>query len=252
MSIRKRMIWLGVSITSLIWLPTAHAAPQDDDVKRLVDSLRAQFQQIEDYEVRISVSLKMPRLRMPRKRMTLSFKQPDRLHLESVGFAILPRRGLMPSPDSLFSRLEAPVIMPSAGEGRCQCLIVRGVTVMEEGNNLVTEVVIDTVRWVILGMSTWADAITLFDMQSEYLEVEPGIFMPQKTSIKFELTEDFLTRGSRRRSRENSAPTDPDLSAIMDGDQEKVPRSGEAVIEFSRYQVNRGIDDSLFEVEDDE
>ena len=247
MSQRKRWTNLAILALALLWPAGAQAAPQGQEVQRLIDSLRAQFQQIEDYEVRITVSLKMPRLRMPRKRMTLSFKQPDRLHLKSVGFAMLPRRGIMPSPDSLFSRLAAPVIMPSAGESRCQCLIVRGVTVMEEGNNRVTEVVIDTVRWVILGMSTWADAITLFDMQSEYVEVEPGIFMPRKTSIKFELTEDFLTRGSRRRSGNATVSADADLSAIMNGDPEKAPRSGEAVIEFSRYRVNMGIEDSLFE-----
>ena len=223
---------------------SAHMAPE---VRRLIDSLRTQFQKIEDYQVKITVSLKMPRLRMPRKRMTLSFKQPDLLHIKSRGFAMLPRRGIMLSPDSLFSRIADPVVIRSAGGGRCNCLVVRGEKELEGGQTQVTEVTIDTVRWVVLSVSTWGADIALFDMQSEYMEVAPGIFMPQKTSIKFELGDDFLTRGSRRRSRGGAAPTDADLSAILDADPDKAPRSAEAVLKFSRYRVNTGLKESLFE-----
>ncbi|MCH8328350.1 MAG: hypothetical protein IID15_07505 [Candidatus Marinimicrobia bacterium] len=228
-------------------MPVPTAASEGEEVQRLIDSLNTQYQKIEDYQVRITVSIKLPGFRMPRKRMTLSFKQPDRTHLKSRGFAMLPRRAILPSPDTLFSSLANLVIMPSAGGGRCHCVIVRGETVLDPGPALVTEVTIDTVRWVVLGISTSLEDAAVLDLQTEYLEVELGIFMPLKTSIKFELAEDFLTRGSRRRLRGVTAPAGEDLSAMNDGDPDKMPRSGEAVIEFSRYRVNRGLKDSLFE-----
>ncbi|MEE9466639.1 MAG: hypothetical protein V3W14_13810, partial [Candidatus Neomarinimicrobiota bacterium] len=71
-------------------------------VTAVLDSMRYRFNLIEDYQVDLKVRLRMPKLRMPRKRMTLSFKQPDKTALKARGFAMVPRRGILLSPDSLF------------------------------------------------------------------------------------------------------------------------------------------------------
>ena len=71
----------------------------------VLDSLEQNYNRIEDYYVRIEISIKTPILRMPRKRVNFWFKQPNLTKVETKGFAAIPKSGMISSPIDLFDNL---------------------------------------------------------------------------------------------------------------------------------------------------
>ena len=63
-------------------------------VAAIIDSVHSRFNRIQDYSVQIKLTVDMEKFRMPRKRIDVYFKQPDKLKIESDGFAIVPRQGV--------------------------------------------------------------------------------------------------------------------------------------------------------------
>lgn len=232
-----------------LWAQLAAQAPGDAGsvvtVSTVRDSLRAQFARIQDYQVDLKVRLKMPRMRLPRKRMTLSFKQPDKLALKARGFAMVPRRGLMLSPDSLLAGLgELRLVGDTLVAGR-PVWVLRGESEIE-GQPLRTEVLVDRQRWVILGAVSYSDTLELLRLNTDFEEVAAGIFLPVRTTIHFNFDERFIQRlphGPRRRRKHRGGD---------DHQPQEGPGAGEAVIEFSNYRVNRGLPDELFVPAEDE
>ena len=79
---------------------TSHAivnATEDDYAKKIIEKTEAKYRLVNDYEVRMTISMKIPAFRMPKKRYTVFFKQPDKIEIKSKGFGLLPRTGMFTS-----------------------------------------------------------------------------------------------------------------------------------------------------------
>lgn len=218
---------------------------------QVLDQLRAQFEKVEDYQVSITVRLKMPGIRMPRKKMTLSFKQPNKVRLKTRGFAIVPRRGLAFSPDSLLGDL-TDVSVADTTLKDTRLLTMRGrLPIGANDKQMIVHalVFVDPERWVITRMTTSVDGNELFTMATIFTEPVEGIFLPEATTLTFRGMEDMLggRRGSPfRRGGGRSRQQDED---VADSTAVSTVEIGEAVIQFKKYKVNQGIADSFFEDE---
>ncbi len=242
----RSVAWLLVlSLWAPVLLPAQ--AGHSAQVAEILEQLREQFSRVEDYQVDLKVSLRMPLLRMPQKKMTLSFKQPDQLHLEARGFAIVPRRGVMLAPDSLFKGLLEPTVVGARHLDGFPAIVIRGVQPVEGEAIIVVELVVDTQRWVVPEIITYLDGEEIFRIESAYLEVIPGIYLPQETHLEFDISEQFLTgmRGVPLPSGARKLMGDRDTIDL----EENASLVGEATVVFSDYRVNEGIPDQYFEEE---
>ncbi len=218
---------------------------------QVLDQLRAQFEQVEDYQVSITVRLKMPGIRMPRKKMTLSFKQPNMVRLKTRGFAMVPRRGLAFSPDSLLGDL-IDVSVADTILKETRLLTLRGrLPIGDDDEQMLVHalVFVDPGRWVITRMTTRVDGNDLFTMATIYTEPVEGIFLPEETTLTFRGMEDML--GGRRGSpfRRGGGRSRNRDESVADSSAVSIVEIGEAVIQFKKYKVNQGIADSFFEDE---
>ena len=66
----------------------------------VLSHVREPFESIHDYTVKIYAEISMPGMDIPPMDVKVYFKKPDRIHLESDGFAILPREGLFLNPET--------------------------------------------------------------------------------------------------------------------------------------------------------
>jgi len=213
------------------------------DAHQVLDSLRARFNRVEDYQVDLQVSLDMPMLRMPRKKMTFTFKQPDKTHLKARGFAMVPRRGLVLSPDSLFQKLQDLTMVGDTLLNGQACLILRGFEKGPGGLTLMADVIVDRKLWLVRGITTHLEDHEVFRLRIEYVEVAPGLHMPAETRLRFQINERFI----RGRSR-NHQSYDPDIQVpALDEGGDMI---GEASIVFTNYRVNHGIPDEFFREEE--
>ena len=209
------------------------------DAHQVLDSLRARFNRVEDYQVDLQVSLDMPMLRMPRKKMTFTFKQPDKTRLEARGFAMVPRRGLVLSPDSLFQKLQDLTMVGDTLLNGYPCLILRGFEKGPGDLTLMADVIVDRELWLVRCITTYLEDHDVFRLRTEYVEVAPGIHMPAETRLRFQLNEGFI-RGRGR----NHRSYDPDVQEpVFDNKGDLI---GEASIIFTNYRVNHGIPGEFF------
>lgn len=231
-------------------LPLAAQTGRSAQVAEILHNLREQFNRIEDYRVDLKVSLEMPGLRMPRKKMTLTFKQPDKTRLEARGFAMVPRRGLALSPDSLFQTLRDLTMAGDTLLNGRSCYILRGLEEGPANQTLLAEMIVDRELWLVRGITTYLEDHEVFRLRTEYVEVAPGIHMPAETSLRFQLNERFLPKGSFRDRGRNRKPRSPDLDIQMPVLDEGADMTGEASIIFTNYRVNHGIPDEYFREEE--
>jgi len=224
-------------------------------VETIHDSLINRFNRIEDYTVNIKISVKMTGLRMPRKKIKLFYKSPGKIKVKSKGFAIVPKTGLGGSPDKLLEMLEYITVQGSATlNGRKHWLLTGSVIPdsmdlpIEDQDfpDVIMKIWVDGDSWVISQAETMIDTQKVFQLISEYVEVD-GILLPSKTTLSigfkglenWSMREPFGGPGTDRKDFEKLA----EESGI---DPEKKEFAGTVVMEFSKYKVNKGLDDKLF------
>jgi outer membrane lipoprotein-sorting protein len=203
--------------------------------------LLERFQRIQDYQVDLEVSLDMPKLRMPRKRMTFSFKQPDKTRLDAKGFAMVPRRGLALSPDSMLAEMNSLSVVGDTLINQHPGLILEGSMSDLENMTLAAKILVDSELWVVRSITTYLDTFQVLHLSIEYSEVAPEIHLPVETRLQFQMNEQFLRSRGSPRHFDPDGPGLPQLDMQTAGDIH-----GEATIKFSRYRVNQGLPDSFF------
>ena len=239
----------------LVIIFTSRLFAETPTVEAIQDSLITRFKRIEDYSVNIKISVKMTGLRMPRKKIKLFYKSPDKVKVKSKGFAIVPKTGLGGSPDKLLRMLEyVDVLGDTILNDRTHWLLTGAVIpdsmdIPIDDNELpdiVMKIWVDGDSWIISQAETMIDSQKVFQLASEYLEVD-GILLPSKTTLSigfkglenWSMREPFGGPGTDRKDFEKLA----EESGI---DPEKKEFAGTVVMEFSKYKVNKGLDDDLF------
>ena len=217
-------------------------------VDAIMDSLIQQFGKIEDYTVKVKISVKMPRFRMPKKTIKLYFKQPDRVKVEAEGFAVVPKTGLGTSPVKMIEKLMAMRVIGTDTLRGYSCLVIEGTAESDSGGaeawtfgqkgsqRVRVRLWVDVTRWIIPQVETFFDTVRVMSIRSFYKEFEEGIQLPTLTEIDFHLGGEYLaTLG------EHPGP----FGEFQDREgMEKF--SGSVRMEFTGYKINRGLKDRIF------
>lgn len=224
---KKILFTAIVLITSL-----AFAKPEAGAV---IDSVKSRLSLIEDYSVRVKLSVKMPKFRMPRKKIDIYFKQPDKFKLEADGFAVVPRQAL--GTNAVLDSLTGLSVTGSDTVDGQTCWMVRGDR--QEGDfTLNTVVWIDDDDWLIRRAVSNLDTVEVFNLNIEYGVVDKEFLMPVKTTVIINTAREMVGQlGHYDPDRHGNSP-EQQLDESM--------KNGEVTMEFSRYKINRGIKDRVF------
>ena len=134
---------------------------EDDYAKTIIEKTELQYRLINDYQVRMTISMKIPAFRMPKKKYTVFFKQPDKIKIKSKGFGLLPRTGMFTSPSENFDNLTDIVINKDSLGLDSSSVMLRGNLIVDSlaikmPNDYAkvtfkptVDVTIDTSQWVI-------------------------------------------------------------------------------------------------------
>ena len=178
------MIKYLILITGVIFAGTP-------SVESIQDSLISRFNQIEDYSVKIKVSVNMTGLRMPRKKIKLFYKAPDKVKVESKGFAIVPKTGLGGSPEQFLRMLNS---VHMAGNevlnSRNHWLLLGAVNPdsidihlnEEDFPKINMRLWVDAESWVNSKAETAIDSQKVYKLNTEYEDVD-DVLLPTKTTL---------------------------------------------------------------------
>ncbi|RMF07446.1 MAG: hypothetical protein D6762_07500 [Candidatus Neomarinimicrobiota bacterium] len=238
-------------LLGVLWAQAADMTP---------DSIRAQVEReaarIQDYTVTLTVTVHMPKFRMPRKKITVYFKagDPYRLKLKTRGFALLPKSGVAFRPQELFDNFSHfdRVTRQTTADG--WAYVLEGTLIADslhfklpeseqERPVLHQQLWVDPDHWVITRSTVWVDTSRVLTMTTAYDEVSGGWTMPVRTEVRFQVGTDLI----RRFNRTQTGP-----APILSEDGAEIPEEGlwgEVLIEYSRYRINQGLRDEIFEEE---
>jgi len=170
------------------------AQTTDYSIPQVKDSLISQFDKVQDFAVKVRVDMNMPGFRMPRKMVEVLYKKPDKFKVESASFAIVPKTGLLLSPEKIFNSMsEMKIVSTDSGKIKIQGGFNPDSAKMEMGasdmqdlkQKMQIRVTINPERWVITRMQTYADTVAFMTMHSTYTQVAPNIWLPEKTRLTF-------------------------------------------------------------------
>lgn len=256
---KQRAIYL------LICIFIGNLVAQDNDnssnslfptAKSVLDSLEQTYNRIEDYYTRIDVSIKTPLLRMPRKRVDFWFKKPNLTKVETKGFAVIPKSGMISSPIDLFDNLSNISVIGAEyyndkqvwilqGELIPDSLMFKNISNVENFNKLIMKMWVDLNNWTLIRSETYMDTFKIVEIISIYESFPNNINLPVETKLLFNYRSDIMPQMASFHG--SNSP----IKKRKEQDSTKV-MSGSITMKYSKYKINQGIDDAFFEEEESE
>tara|TARA_B110000438_G_scaffold285850_1_gene316415 strand:+ start:72 stop:833 length:762 start_codon:yes stop_codon:yes gene_type:complete len=249
----RRVIFTFFLIVSSILLA------QTLSIEKISDNVISQFDKIEDYQVDLKISVKMTGFRMPNKKIRLYYKRPDKMKMETRGFAILPKTGVDGNPNEFLDMLKQVTSIKRTIHNNRPFFRIKGkvnqdslkipITVKKnEIPNITMEVLVDAKEWVITEVGVFLDLENVFSFNTNYIEVNE-VMVPERSVFNIGI------KGISRWSTQN--PFDFGGPGSDRQDFERIAKNagydplkdefvGEMILTFSNYTVNKGIDDALF------
>ena len=224
---------------------------EDDYAKAIIEKTESQYRSIKDYQVKMTISMKIPAFRMPKKKYTVFFKQPDKLEIKSRGFGLLPRTGMFTSPSENFDNLTDVALDKNSLNLKENRVVLRGNLIVDSlaikmPNDYAkvtfkptVDVTIDTSHWVITEVVTKIDTIKIMQINNEYGFVDGDHFLPVRSTVEYFVKDARISKWLKK-----------DIGSFI-GNQQKTDIQddmvkGKITVLYNKYKVNRGIDESVF------
>jgi outer membrane lipoprotein-sorting protein len=199
---------------------------------QILDNVRQHFDEIQDYTVTITAQVNIEGLNVPDNKIKLYFKQPDKIHIESEHFAMVPREALRFNPSYFLNKFN-DTLVGSEKQNDTVFYKIQLVPKSDEAENLHESFIwVDGARWVVTKLETGAAAERTVDVEFAYETVDAKYLLPSRISVHFEVQQE------------------KDSTAEGMYNPERKPRSGTVVITYSDYIVNSGLSDDIFKDEE--
>lgn len=209
-----RAVLAFTSVLMLLAAAPRHAS--QDGAHRVMDRVRHVQEGLPAWRASMLIDIDLPGMKVKGKRVGIRHTPPDRFDFETRGFALLPRKALMWTADSLFAGLSEPRLSP-ARPGDPKGSVRLGGTFREEGLLARMEYRVDTLRWLVTQVNTWHDTLQAVRLENDFIRVGPH-WLPSAVRVDMRLTPE-LQRFYER------------LKATMR--QRKTPREGRGTVRIT-------------------
>ncbi|MCX8009575.1 MAG: hypothetical protein N3A61_00335 [Ignavibacteria bacterium] len=201
--------------------------------EEIINRIISEYEKIEDYQVDLNVKVDISFLKMPEINAKIFFKKPDKLHVESKGFALLPKQGLHFSPLK-FLEMKYTAVYESEKEldGEKHHVIKIIPEEGEKGPSLIT-LYVNSKNYSIRKVTSIGEKQGKVDIELMQQYIDGKYWLPKEVVLTMDVGK--FNIGRRRFSDESqSKPKQEDN------------RPGKVFLKYSNYIVNKGIDDKIF------
>ncbi len=218
-----------------LWISSfAFAQSKNPDV--IINNVKQAFSKIKDYSVDVNIKVDVSILKVPEMNAKLFFKQPDKVHIESEGFAMLPRDGLYTSPLSFIKDDYTAIYTRDEKLNGINTSVIKIIPLNDKGDLILTTLWIDLTKNVILKVESTTKLNGTFSLILNYGSNK----YPLPSSMEFTFNADKMKM--------------PQFPTDETGNNKKKKNSGmisgKVFITYSNYSVNKGIPDKVFEQKD--
>lgn len=227
---------------------------QNTDLDIVKSNIITQFSKIEDYQVDINIKINMTGFRMPKKKIKMFFKKPDKLSIKTNGFAIIPKTGINNNPNELFKMFNYINEVNRTIRDNKQFYFISGIVNQDsidmpiknfksEESNVKMSLLIDAKEWIITEVDIFLDKEKTFSIRTDYININ-NIMVPEKTKLIIGIKE--ISRIKNNFNDDLLFNSDNDLAKASGFNLKNDEFRGEISMKFSNYIINQGIDDQIF------
>jgi outer membrane lipoprotein-sorting protein len=224
-------------IFSIVFLFSIIAFTQPKDPEAILNKVKAEFSKIEDYTVDVKIKVDVDFLKMPDREAKIYFKKPDKIHIQSEGFAMLPKEGLNFSPFGLLNSNYTSFYVREDTLNGIVTSVIKVIPLEGHSDVILSTLWVDTNRNLILKVESSRKPEGTFTIDLDYLKTGKGFWLPASMIFTFSIDRSILPP-------KFNFDTDSDLKKTLE-DSTKA-QTGKVFIDYSNYEVNTGLSDDIF------
>jgi outer membrane lipoprotein-sorting protein len=222
----------------LILLMFAAVHAQNKDPELILNEVKNEFSKIEDYEVDVKIKIDINFLKVPESKAKIFFKQPDKVKLNSEGFALLPKEGLNFSPAKLLNNDYTAIYSKLDSIDGRYVDVVKVLPSSDSSDVVLTSLWVDELEHVVRKIETTTKRAGTFSIVLNYENIT-NLHLPSEVIFSFNVSDMQLPK---------SLTGDFDEQPVSKKENGKQMK-GTVTVTYSNYKVNQGLPDSIFEVE---
>jgi len=213
----------------------------NDGSQILLSKVKSRLERVKDYTASLLIKIDVDFLKVKDTKAVVYFKQPDKIKLESQGFAMLPKASFNFSPMNLLNRKFLSVYVRNDTSQSSVLAVVKLIPTQESSKLILATLWIDRQREVIDKLEATAKDNGSFRIVYTYGKALP-YGLPDSAIFFFNLKKSGF--------RHFSMPGE-----IMEKSQRKKTKkniTGTVTVIYSDYKINSGLKDSIFKEEKEE
>ncbi|MBI1937652.1 MAG: hypothetical protein HYS25_05965 [Ignavibacteriales bacterium] len=210
---------------------------QTKDAEKILDAVKKKFDAVRDYEVDVSIKLDFEFVKMPDTKAKIYFKQPDKVKIDSKGFAMLPKQSLNFSPKQFLNGKYTAIYVKTETVDGSKLDVVKIIPESDSAGIVLSTLWIEQAQSVIRKIETTSKRAGTVKIELSYDNKNLGL----PSQLKF-------TFSAEKSQQQNASPgnkDDQDEHNIRWRDRSEL--SGSVIVTYSNYKINKGMPDSFFE-----
>jgi len=227
-------------ILFLILLFSVTGFSQSKDPDEILDNIIKAFEEIKDYIVDVNIKVDVAFLKVPEANARIYFKQPDKVHMESEGFALLPKQGMNFSPLGFLKTDYTALYDKEVELNGTNVSVLKVIPLDERSDVILSTFWIDQLNNRIIKVESSRRPGGTFSIDLTYPRDKPDFLLPATMVFTFAIEDIRFPTGITDDSNSESN------SEIEKEDKDK---SGKVYINYSNYKINQGLSDDLFKDE---
>ncbi|MCU0343887.1 MAG: outer membrane lipoprotein-sorting protein [Ignavibacterium sp.] len=211
---------------------------QSKDPNEILNAVITNFNKVNDYQVDVNIKVDVEFIKVPETKAKIYFKQPDKVHLEADGFAMLPKNGMEFSPSAFIKKDYTAIYEQDVDLNGYKTSIVKVIPLGDQGEVILSTLWIDQKKQVIRKVESTTKTNGTFSIDFSF---DDKIKYPLPSKIIFSFNMDKMNIPSTITGETTNEKQDK--KSKNSGSTTK----GQVIVNYSNYVVNKGISDSIFE-----
>ena len=235
-----RLVKLADHCYAISPIPLFASSPLPADAEAMMQAIKAKMQAAKTYTATMKIKVDVSFMNAPESEAKIYYKAPDKTHIESEGFAMIPKQGADLSAAKLLS---TPYTAVDAGTAKFHGKTMRRVKIIpldEDSPIAVATIYIDTTLMVPRKVVTTSKQGGTYTAELVYDNAEARAYaLPSYVKLIFEI-------GNFDLPKSMTGDFDGKKKA-EDGKQEVEEGKAQVQIWYKNYELNVNIPDSVFE-----
>jgi outer membrane lipoprotein-sorting protein len=228
-------------LITIILLFSVAISAQTKDAKKIIDAVHQKFDKVNDYQADVTVKLNMSAIKVPDMKAKVFFKKPDKIKIESDGFAMLPKQGLKFSPADLFKGEYTSLYIRSEMMDNRKIDVIKNIPTSDSSDVILTTLWIDTDGAVIRKVETTTKKGGTSKVELTYDNFVYAL--PSQIKITLNFGDSKIPDNAAGKKDPN---INPDQKNNRRGGMSSFSMNGNITMTYMNYKINKGIPDSIF------